>query len=88
MSLFFLAACAVSVNDVERAFPWEKEAINRAIAQRLFRPQYFKSKSLHDLCSCNQNGDCLCYLNIIKEHMIDTAWHTEEEYSHIGNWIR
>ena len=88
MSLIVQAICALPVEDLEILFPWEKEVINREIQHRVIRLRHFGKRLPGAYCECNMNGDCLCYLMIIKNHYIDTAWHTENDYVNLGNWIR
>ena len=87
MSLLFLAICATPASDLEIAFPWEKEVIHREIQHLVKRPRFLQNRSLDSLCNCNINGECLCYLDVIKEYYMETAWHTEDDYQTIGDWI-
>ena len=88
MTLLFRAICATPIEALEIAFPWEKAVIHREIEAHVIRPRHCKKRPLAEYCKCNKEGECLCYLTIIKNHFIDVAWHTEDDYRIIGDWIR
>ena len=44
---------------------------------------------LRHLCkTCNQNGDCLCYLFRIRHMMMDIFWAQPHDYFMLQDWLR
>ena len=86
MTLLIKAVLATPVEALEIAFTWEKEVINRVISPFITKPRSLRSRRLDELCECNKGGDCLCYLSVIKNEWIDTAWHTDNGFRTLKDW--
>ena len=45
-------------------------------------------QDLRAMCTvCKKDGDCLCYLFLIRHMMIDSYWGSEMDHQHLCDWV-
>ena len=66
----------------------EGNAINQEFLKYVRIHPKLPDKHLRSMCKvCKKDGDCLCYLFMIRQFMIDCYWGNEEDYTELGDWL-
>ena len=70
-------------------FATEQEGfvINNEFLQHVRIHPKLQIRNLRNVCKCNQNGDCLCYLFKIRYEMINQYWCEPTDYAELGDWL-
>ena len=65
----------------------EGNVINQEFFQYLRIHPKYGSTDMKNLCDCNIDGDCLCYLFKIRHMMMDCYWATPTDYVFLADWL-
>ena len=86
-SLVEQAGLKIPVAALFFAYEHEGTVINNNFIQHVRIHTKLQHCNLRQMCSCNKNGDCLCYLFQIRHLMIDQYWNTQSDYIELGDWL-
>ena len=50
-------------------------------------PRHLRTISFESMCNCKIPIRCLCYLEKIKEEMVEQFWGDPEDYQVFSDWI-
>ena len=70
------------------ARPDQKRAIHWTLSPLVKRTRATGNHDLGLLCKCEQEGECLCYFEIIRRDKIEQFWCTEDDFQYLGDFLR
>ena len=66
----------------------EGNAINQVLLEHVYIHPKLLCKDLRNMCQvCRMDGDCLCYLFMIRHFMIECYWGEEGDYAKLEDWL-
>ena len=87
-SLKHLAGLRIPINSLYFAAEHEGNVINQEFLAYVRMPPRYGNANLRAMCKiCEMDGDCLCYLFLIRHIMMDCYWGTEKDFQVLGDWL-
>lgn len=87
-SLAQQAGLKIPLNSLFFAEEHEGNVINQEFIKYVLIHRNFPGRGLRKMCTvCNKDGNCLCYLFMIRHFMLDCYWGKEEDYAKLEDWL-
>jgi len=88
LSLAQLAGRKIPINSLFFAAEHQGNVINQEFISQIHLCRGMRRSTLRALCRvCKQDGDCLCYLFMIRQRMISCYWRSEDDYLYLKDWL-
>ena len=83
-----LAGRKVPIRDLFFAAEHQGNVVNQEFIGQIWIHRDLRRVNLRTMCRvCNQDGDCLCYLFMIRHYMIECYWGEAEDYQKLEDWL-
>ena len=83
-----LAGRRIPIKDLFFATEYQGNVVNQEFMDQVRRHRDLQRQNFRTMCNvCKQDGDCLCYLFMIRQMMIDCYWGRVEDFQILGDWL-